>query len=138
MTEAEESKVTAVAQDGAAVDAEQCAEQCVEQSAEQCAEQCVEQSAEQCTEQKKTRNLRKVMTGVVVSDKMERTLVVKVTRRTTHPLYRKVILVSKKYYVHDENNEAKIGDQVKIMETRPLSKLKRWRLVSIQQRAATE
>jgi len=114
MAEAEESKVTAAALDAVTTD--------------------IEQSAEQ----EATRNLRKVLVGIVVSDKMERTLVVKVNRRTTHPLYHKIIKVTKKYYVHDENNEARIGDVVKIMETRPLSKLKRWRLVSIQQRAVTE
>lgn len=119
MAEAEESKVTAAAPDAVTAD--------IEQSAE-----------EREVTQEVTRNLRKVLVGIVVSDKMERTLVVKVNRRTTHPRYRKVIQVTKKYYVHDENNEARIGDVVKIMETRPLSKLKRWRLVSIQQRAVTE
>jgi small subunit ribosomal protein S17 len=84
------------------------------------------------------RNLRKVLIGIVVSDKMDKTLVVKVDRRTQHPLYNKVIKVSSKYYVHDENNEARIGDQVKIMEVRPLSKTKRWRLTNIIRRSATE
>jgi len=85
-----------------------------------------------------SRNLRKVLQGVVVSDKMDKTRVVKVNRRTTHPLYGKVVKVTSKYYVHDENNETRIGDVVNIMETRPLSKLKRWRVMSIQQRAVTE
>ncbi len=85
-----------------------------------------------------SRNLRKVLQGVVLSNKMDKTLVVKVDRRTAHPLYGKVVKVTSKYYVHDENNEARPGDVVNIMETRPLSKMKRWRLVSIQQRAATE
>lgn len=84
------------------------------------------------------RNLRKVFIGVVVSDKQDKTLVIKVDRRAPHPLYNKVVRVSSKYYAHDENNEARAGDTVQIMETRPLSKLKRWRLVSIVKRAATE
>jgi small subunit ribosomal protein S17 len=84
------------------------------------------------------RGLRKTLYGVVVSDKMDKTLVVKVDRRTAHPLYGKVVKVSSKYYVHDENNEARMGDVVDIMETRPLSKTKRWRLVSIRRRAAGE
>ena len=67
------------------------------------------------------RNLRKVLNGTVVSDKMDKTLVVRVDRLTQHKLYNKVIKVSSKYYVHDENNEAREGDQVKIMEVRPLS-----------------
>ena len=84
------------------------------------------------------RNLRKVLTATVVSDKQDKTLVVKVARRAAHPLYRKVVTFTSKCYVHDENNEARVGDQVKIMEVRPLSKSKRWRLISITQRAATE
>ena len=84
------------------------------------------------------RGLRKTRTGVVVSDCQEKTLVVRVDRRAAHPRYRKVMTLSKRYYVHDENNEARVGDRVEIMETRPLSKLKRWRLVSIVQRAATD
>ncbi len=127
MAEAEESKVTAAAPDAVTAD--------IEQSAEG---QEVTPEVTQEVISEATRNLRKVLVGIVVSDKMERTLVVKVNRRTTHPRYRKIIQVTKKYYVHDENNEARIGDVVKIMETRPLSKLKRWRLVSIQQRAVTE
>ena len=87
---------------------------------------------------KQERNLRKVLTATVVSDKQDKTLVVKVSRRAAHPLYRKVVTFTSKCYVHDENNEAKAGDVVQIMETRPLSKTKRWRLISIVQRAATE
>lgn len=83
------------------------------------------------------RNLRKTRTGVVVSNKADKTLVVRVDRRKAHPRYHKVITVSKKYYAHDENNEANIGDTVEIMETRPLSKLKCWRLVNIVKRANT-
>ena len=89
-------------------------------------------------EVKQERNLRKVLTATVVSDKQDKTLVVKVDRRSPHPLYRKVVKVTNKCYVHDENNEAKVGDIVEIMETRPLSKMKRWRLVSIIQRAVTD
>ena len=77
------------------------------------------------------RNLRKKREGVVVSDCQDKTIVVEVTRRTSHPLYKKVVKLSKKYYAHDEENKAKIGDKVVIIETRPLSKSKRWRLVSI-------
>ena len=94
--------------------------------------------AEEKQEATVVRNLRKVLIGTVVSDKMDKTLVVKVDRRTQHPLYNKVIKVSSKYYAHDENNEARIGDQVKIMEVRPLSKTKRWRLMNIIRRSATE
>lgn len=74
---------------------------------------------------------RKVRTGVVVSNKMQKTIVVKVKRVTHHPLYRKTITKFNKYSVHDENNTAKEGDKVKIMETRPLSKNKRWRLLEV-------
>lgn len=81
------------------------------------------------------RGNRKVRLGTVVSDKMNKTIVVKVETVKQHPLYKKTIKTSKKYKVHDENNEAKVGDVVKIMETRPLSKEKRWRLVEIIERA---
>lgn len=83
------------------------------------------------TVEKPVRNLRKVLTATVVSDKMDKTRVVLVERRAAHPLYKKVVKHTSKCYVHDENNESKIGDVVEIMETRPLSKLKRWRLVRI-------
>lgn len=89
-------------------------------------------------EVKQERNLRKVLIATVVSDKQDKTLVVKVDRRSPHSLYRKVVKITSKCYVHDENNEAKVGDVVQIMETRPLSKMKRWRLVSIVQRAVTD
>ena len=79
----------------------------------------------------RTRNLRKVREGVVVSDRQDKTIVVAVTRRVAHPLYKKVVKHTKKYYAHDESNEAKIGDMVRIIETRPLSKLKRWRLTGV-------
>jgi small subunit ribosomal protein S17 len=77
----------------------------------------------------------KVRSGRVVSDKMDKTRVVLVERTTKHPLYGKIIRRSKKYKFHDENNESRVGDVVKIMETRPLSKDKRWRLVEIVQRS---
>lgn len=81
------------------------------------------------------RNRRKVYQGQVVSDKGEKTITVKVDTRKTHPIYKKQIKYSKKYYAHDENNEAKVGDVVRIMETRPLSKTKRFRLVEIVKKA---
>lgn len=77
------------------------------------------------------RNQRKEKTGVVTKDKMDKTRVVEVTRRFRHTLYEKVLTKKTKFYVHDEKNEAHVGDKVLITETRPLSKLKRWRLVSI-------
>jgi len=82
-----------------------------------------------------TRNVRKTRTGVVVSDAMDKTVVVSVERRITHPVYGKIMRRSKKYYAHDEKNEAKKGDKVSIEETRPLSKTKRWRLVEVLSRA---
>ncbi|SIS71483.1 30S ribosomal protein S17 [Alicyclobacillus vulcanalis] len=81
------------------------------------------------------RNQRKVRVGKVVSDKMDKTIVVAVEERVLHPLYGKTVRRTKKFKAHDENNEAKIGDVVRIMETRPLSKEKRWRLVEIVERA---
>ncbi len=69
--------------------------------------------------------------GIVVSDKMEKTIVVRVDRRTRHPIYGKVMNLSKKYYAHDEKNEAKAGDRVRIIESRPLSRLKRWALLTV-------
>ena len=79
---------------------------------------------------------RKTRTGVVVGGKMDKTIVVRVQRMTRHPLYGKTLRKFKKYYAHDEKNEATEGDLVKIMETRPLSKLKRWRLVEVFAKAA--
>jgi small subunit ribosomal protein S17 len=81
------------------------------------------------------RNTRKERQGVVVSDVQDKTIVVRVERRTTHPLYGKTVKRSKKYHVHDEANEAGVGDTVRIQETRPISKLKRWRLAGIVERA---
>jgi small subunit ribosomal protein S17 len=80
---------------------------------------------------------RKSMTGTVTSDKMDKTITVSVQTVKQHPLYKKTIKTSKKYKAHDENNEAKAGDVVKIMETRPLSKDKRWILTEIVQKAKT-
>ncbi|MDZ4789558.1 MAG: 30S ribosomal protein S17 [Blastochloris sp.] len=74
---------------------------------------------------------RKEKTGEVVSDKMTKTIVVKVVRRVKHPQFKKIVKVSKKFYAHDEDSKAKMGDTVLIAETRPLSKLKRWELVEV-------
>lgn len=81
------------------------------------------------------RNLRKTRTGKVVSDKMDKTVVVAIEDNVKHPKYSKVIKRTVKLKVHDENNECAVGDKVSIMETRPLSKDKRWRLVSIIEKA---
>ncbi len=81
------------------------------------------------------RNLRKTRTGVVVSDKMEKTIVVAIRDNVKHPLYNKIVKKTYKLKAHDENNDAHIGDTVKVMETRPLSKDKRWRLVEVIERA---
>ena len=81
------------------------------------------------------RGNRKTRTGVVVSDKMDKTIVVEVRTRVRHPLYGKIMNRTKKFKVHDEKNECGIGDTVRIMETRPLSKDKRWRLVEIIEKA---
>ena len=81
------------------------------------------------------RNLRKVRNGKVVSDKMDKTIVVAVVDNVRHPLYNKIVKRTYKLKAHDENNECKIGDRVKVMETRPLSKDKRWRLVEIIEKA---
>ncbi|MHB8189024.1 MAG: 30S ribosomal protein S17 [Ferrimicrobium sp.] len=78
-----------------------------------------------------TRALRKSREGVVVSDHMNQTIVVVVSQRVRHPRYQRTIVRSKRLYVHDEKNEAKVGDTVQMIETRPISKLKRWRLVEI-------
>lgn len=83
----------------------------------------------------KERGTRKERLGFVVSNKMDKTIVVKVERRFPHPRYTKVIKSFKKFYAHDEKNEANIGDAVLIEETRPLSKLKRWRLTKIVERS---
>ena len=81
------------------------------------------------------RNLRKSRTGIVVSNKMDKTIVVAIRDNVVHPMYGKIIKRTLKVHAHDENNECGIGDIVSIMETRPLSKTKRWRLVSIIEKA---
>ncbi|MDR2918465.1 MAG: 30S ribosomal protein S17 [Tannerella sp.] len=82
-----------------------------------------------------TRNLRKERTGVVFSNKMDKSITVAVKWKEKHPIYGKFVNKTRKYHAHDEKNECNIGDTVKIMETRPLSKTKRWRLVQILERA---
>src|ERR1043165_6322918 len=81
------------------------------------------------------RNLRKTKTGVVTSNKMTKTITVSVERRVKHPIYGKFVKKTTKFHAHDEKNECSIGDVVKIMETRPLSKTKRWRLVEVIEKA---
>ena len=81
------------------------------------------------------RNLRKERQGIVSSNKMDKTITVAVKRKEKHPIYGKFVNKTKKYHAHDENNECGIGDTVRIMETRPLSKLKRWRLIEIIEKA---
>ncbi len=85
--------------------------------------------------QVQSRGNRKERVGEVISSKMTKTIVVRVERRFPHPQFRKVVTAYSKFYAHDEKNEAKPGDRVRIQETRPLSKLKRWRLVEIVERA---
>ena len=80
------------------------------------------------------RNLRKTRIGKVISNKMDKTIVVAIENRVKHPLYNKIVKSTYKLKAHDENNECNIGDTVKVMETRPLSKDKRWRLVEIVER----
>ncbi len=81
------------------------------------------------------RNLRKTQVGVVSSDKMDKTVVVTVKDRVKHPLYKKIVNRTVKYKAHDENNECRVGDRVLLMETRPMSKDKRWRVVEIIEKA---
>ena len=81
------------------------------------------------------RTFRKVREGVVSSSSMEKTIVVTVTEKTRHPKYKKTVLRTKKLHTHDEGNLARVGDRVRVMETRPLSKTKRWRLVEVLERA---
>ena len=92
-------------------------------------------STETAPQSERPLNQRKVRQGVVVSDKMDKTIVVLVERRTTHPLYHKIIKKSEKFHAHDEDNAAGRGDFVRIVETRPLSKRKRWRLLEVLERA---
>ena len=87
------------------------------------------------TSSREARNSRKMRTGTVVSDKMQKTVVVAIDRRVPHPVYGKMVTRTTRVKAHDEENSAKTGDTVRIMETRPLSKDKRWRLVDIVERA---
>ncbi len=82
-----------------------------------------------------TRNLRKTRIGIVSSDKMDKTITVAVKYKEKHPIYGKFVNKTKKYHAHDEKNECQVGDKVLLMETRPLSKTKRWRLVEIIEKA---
>ena len=91
--------------------------------------------AEMTNQQTEARNARKTRTGLVVSDKMEKTVVVAIERRVPHPVYGKMVTRTKLLKAHDEENSAKVGDTVRIVETRPLSKDKRWRVVEIVDRA---
>ena len=83
-----------------------------------------------------TRNSRRSIEGIVVSDRMDKTITVRVERLLKHPKYKKYIRRHVKYHAHDEANDANVGDTVELMESRPLSKTKRWRLVSVKERAA--
>lgn len=91
--------------------------------------------ASDTTEATAERSARKVREGVVVSNKMEKTAVVAVVERVRHPKYGKFMLRTKKLYAHDETNDVNIGDKVRVMETRPLSKSKRWRVIEVLERA---
>jgi small subunit ribosomal protein S17 len=81
------------------------------------------------------RNLRKTRVGKVISEKMDKTIVVAIADNVKHPVYNKIVKRTTKIHVHDENNECRVGDKVEVMETRPLSKTKRWRLVEIIEKA---
>lgn len=91
--------------------------------------------APEASEAEGSRGHRKTREGIVVSSRMDKTVVVVQKRRVPHPLYKRYITLTKKYYAHDENNECGVGDRVRIMETRPMSKMKRWRLVSVLEKA---
>lgn len=93
------------------------------------------ETAAAATETARERGARQELVGVVTSAKMAKTIVVKVTRATQHKLYRRVVRSAKKYYAHDENKDARVGDIVRIVSTRPLSKLKRWRLKEVVARS---
>jgi small subunit ribosomal protein S17 len=90
---------------------------------------------EQIQMSERARGRRKVRTGVVVSDKMDKTVVVRIDRQMRHPLYRKIVRRSEKLAAHDQTNDAHVGDRVRVMETRPMSKTKRWRVVEVVERA---
>ncbi len=87
------------------------------------------------TTQAQVRGERKTRVGIVVSDRMDKTIVIRVEQRTTHPLYRKIVTWSQKLHAHDEANDARVGDRVRVVETRPLSKTKHWRLSEVIERA---
>jgi len=91
--------------------------------------------SEQISNRAAERGRRKVRTGVVVADKMDKTVVVRIDRRTLHPVYKKTVQRSSKFAAHDEHNDARVGDLVRVMETRPLSKTKHWRVVEVIERA---
>jgi small subunit ribosomal protein S17 len=93
------------------------------------------ETEQQTTTTTEQRNRRKVRLATVVSDKMDKTVVVQVTARKSHPLYKKVIQHRMRFKAHDEGNECKIGDLVRVMETRPLSRDKRWRVVEVVEKA---
>ena len=92
--------------------------------------------ADTTTPTAETRGIRKERIGEVLSNKMTKTIVVRVQRRFQHPRYKKVVTAYSKFYAHDEKTEAKVGDTVRIEETRPLSKLKRWRLVAVVEKSS--
>ncbi len=94
-----------------------------------------EETTTAAVETTEERNRRKVLTGIVVSDKMDKTIVVMVEDRVRHPLYGKIMTKSSKVHAHDEENSAGIGDRVRVQETRPLSATKRWRLIKIVEKA---
>jgi small subunit ribosomal protein S17 len=94
-----------------------------------------DQDTSQVNSAEQARGRRKSRVGTVVSDKMDKTVVVAVERQYAHPLYGKQVTRTKKYHAHDENNDYHTGDTVRIVETRPLSKLKRWRVVEVIERA---
>lgn len=98
-------------------------------------EPAAEPQEEAATPSAPARRARKVREGIVTSNKMDRTAVVTVTERVRHPRYNKTLRQDKKLYVHDEANDLNVGDRVRIMETRPLSKTKRWRVVEVLERA---
>ena len=99
------------------------------------ADMTTNQQPDTSASERSARNSRKVRTGTVVSDKMQKTVVVAIDRRGPHPVYGKMVTRTKRVKAHDEENSAKTGDTVRIMETRPLSKDKRWRVVEIVERA---
>ena len=99
------------------------------------ADMTTNQQPDTSTDARSTRNARKMRTGTVVSDKMQKTVVVAIDRRVPHPVYGKMVTRTKRVKAHDEENSAKTGDTVRIMETRPLSKDKRWRVVEILEKA---